>query len=78
MKTIRASEIGTYVYCQRAWWFQRQGIHNENDEAMVGGKRIHRLHGQAIFQSTILQAIAYFFILLALAVLTVYLVDLLA
>lgn len=75
MKTIRASEIGAYLYCKRAWWYQRQGIETENLAELSGGTELHRRHEQVVFASSCIQAFAYLFLLLALAALTLYLVS---
>jgi CRISPR/Cas system-associated exonuclease Cas4 (RecB family) len=76
MKTIRASEIGAYLYCQRAWWYQRQGYQNENQEALAGGTEIHRRHGRSVLVSSTLRLIAYILLFLGLASLLVYLLSL--
>ena len=75
MKTIRASEIGTYLYCKRAWWYQRQGVETENLAELTGGVELHRRHERAVFTSGCIQAGAYLFLLAALALLTLYLVG---
>jgi CRISPR/Cas system-associated exonuclease Cas4 (RecB family) len=76
MKSIRASEIGTYLYCQRAWWFQRQGIESQNQMELAGGSEIHRKHGRKVIASSFLKILAYLLLLLALVILTIYSVDL--
>ena len=76
MKTIRASEIGTYLYCQRAWWYQRQGYQSENQAALAGGIEIHRRHGRSVLVSSTLRLAAYILLFLGLAFLLVYLLSL--
>lgn len=70
---IRASEIGTYVYCRRAWWLKRvanveqrgrQGVLNE-------GIRAHTKHGKQVQRSQLQRQIALFFFLLGLVLITV-------
>jgi CRISPR/Cas system-associated exonuclease Cas4 (RecB family) len=47
--TIRASELGEYVYCARAWWLRReQGIATRNTAALQAGQRAHDRHGHAV------------------------------
>ena len=43
-RTVRASEIGSFMYCQRAWWYQRQGIQPMNQEALDTGSEFHSIH----------------------------------
>jgi CRISPR/Cas system-associated exonuclease Cas4 (RecB family) len=73
LKTIRASEIGSFLYCRRAWWYQRQGIESENQAELATGTEIHRRHGRAVATTGCLRILAYGLLLAALLVLTVYL-----
>jgi hypothetical protein len=46
---IRASEIGEYAYCARAWWLRRvKGSSSANVAAMQRGKVRHRAHGRLV------------------------------
>jgi CRISPR/Cas system-associated exonuclease Cas4 (RecB family) len=73
MKTLRASEIGSYLYCQRAWWYQLQGIQSENQAELAGGRELHRRHGRTVMTSGCLRYLAYALLLAALILLTIYL-----
>ena len=46
---IRASDLGEYVYCARAWWLRReQGVESRNVAAMQSGRAAHDQHGRAV------------------------------
>jgi len=72
MRTIRASEIGTYLFCQRAWWYQLRGESSQNLAEMAAGSELHYRHGRAALGAGCLRAVAYALILLALVLLAVY------
>jgi hypothetical protein len=72
MRTIRASEIGTYLFCQRAWWYQKSGQSSDNLAEMVEGSEMHYQHGRAALQLGCLRTAAYLLILLALVLLVWY------
>ena len=48
MRKVRASELGSFNYCQRAWWYQRQGMPSENQGAMDAGSHEHREHNRGV------------------------------
>ena len=46
---IRASEVGEYVYCARAWWLRRvAGLEPAGRERREWGTVLHRRHGRAV------------------------------
>jgi len=48
-KVIRASELGEYAYCARAWWLGRVlGFRPANLESMAAGEEVHVRHGQKV------------------------------
>lgn len=69
---IRASEIGEYAFCHRAWWLHRvQGLESANRAQMHAGTTKHVEHGRAVQRADttrrlaiVLFAIAFFFALL--------------
>jgi hypothetical protein len=66
MRTIRASEIGAYIYCQRAWWYQQKGEPSANQAELAGGAAIHEQHGKAVVVTGCLRVLAIGLLLAAL------------
>jgi CRISPR/Cas system-associated exonuclease Cas4 (RecB family) len=55
---IRASEVGEYVYCARAWWLRRvAGLQPAGRERRELGTAMHRRHGRAVVGSRVLVAL---------------------
>ncbi len=72
MKTVRASEIGTYLYCRRALWYQLQGVENQNQGEMASGSELHERHSRAVAVSGCLRWAAYAALLSAAALLVIH------
>ena len=75
MRTIRASEIGTYLFCQRAWWYQKKGEDSLNQAKMTAGSQLHYQHGRAVLGAGCLRVLAYALLLLALVLFTLYVMN---
>jgi CRISPR/Cas system-associated exonuclease Cas4 (RecB family) len=75
MKSIRASEIGTYQFCNRAWWYQQQGYEPENKVEMAGGMEIHEKHSRVVITGNCLQTIAYASLLLAILTAIIWIIQ---
>lgn len=68
MNVIRASEIGEYLFCHRAWWLHViQGHASANVREMAHGTVVHARHGRAVGLAAALRTAAV--ILLVVAVL---------
>ncbi len=72
MRTLQASEIGAYVYCQRAWWFRRQGIESANAAELAAGSEIHHRHGRSVVATGCLRSIAVALLLTALTLVVLH------
>ncbi len=72
MKPIRASEIGSYLYCARAWWYQQKGVQSSNQAEMTSGTELHRRHGRQVLASSLTRALALILLLVALALLVAF------
>ncbi|MCS7011636.1 MAG: hypothetical protein N2049_07630 [Anaerolineales bacterium] len=72
MKPLRASEIGSYLYCARAWWYQRQGVESANQAEMNTGSELHRRHGRAVLLAGLLRWLGLITLLAALMLLSAY------
>jgi CRISPR/Cas system-associated exonuclease Cas4 (RecB family) len=67
---IRASEIGEFVYCRRAWWLRQYGAaESQNAVELAAGTRHHQQHGRLVAQSVWARRLAYVAIFCAVAVL---------
>jgi hypothetical protein len=73
-RIIRASEIGTFLFCQRAWWFALRGLPSNNHRELAGGKLLHEQHGKQILATGCLKIIAYSLMGLSFALITAYLI----
>lgn len=72
MQTIRASEVGSYLFCARAWWYHRQGIESSNQAELTAGTELHRAHGRQVFVSGLTRALALILLLVALVLLVTF------
>jgi hypothetical protein len=75
MRTIRASEIGSFIFCQRAWWYQRQGVEPINRAEMSAGSQYHEEQGKITRSAILLQVIAWGLIFLVAIFLSIYLTS---
>ena len=75
MRTIRASEIGSYLFCRRAWKYQRQGVESDNVIEMAVGTEIHRQHGRAVMAAGCLSYLAGAMLLGSIVLLVIHFVS---
>lgn len=76
MRPIRASEIGSFVYCKRAWWYQRRGFASSNVEELTAGSELHYEHGRSVLISGFLRMLGYGLLLAAVVVFVIYATNL--
>ena len=76
MRVIRASEVGEYVFCHRAWWLRHtRGLVSANVRALAEGTARHAGHGRRVAAAGVLRGLA---LLLALAAVLLAAASLLA
>lgn len=65
---VRASEIGSYLFCQKAWSYGRQGVRPtpEVQASREAGVAFHRTHGTSVVRSRTLMFIGLLLLFLAL------------
>ncbi len=72
MKIIRSSEIGSYLYCRRAWWYRQQGFESSNRVEMAAGTEMHETHGRQVVRAGLTRLGAIILLLLAVVLLVSY------
>lgn len=68
-KSIRASEVGEYVYCARAWRLRREGFGPSaaGRERLDAGTRWHLAHGSGVRRARLLRRLSTAALLVAVA-----------
>jgi CRISPR/Cas system-associated exonuclease Cas4 (RecB family) len=72
MSIIRSSDIGSYLYCRRAWWYRKQGVESENKAELVAGTELHARHGRQVLASSINRTIGLLLLMAALILIVAY------
>jgi len=63
MRKISASELGAFLYCQRSWWYARQGEKSENQTEMDLGSQVHHSHARNVKRAQLFQWLGLAFFL---------------
>ena len=65
-RVIRASEIGQYVYCARAWWLGNvKGVPSTNTRELAYGEVVHQQHGRRVRAAGVLRTASFVLALIA-------------
>jgi hypothetical protein len=72
---LRASDIGTYLYCRRAWMYRNDGVESENRAEMATGTELHRRHGRKVLVAGLLRTLGLILLLIAMILLVIYLTN---
>jgi len=72
-RIIRASEIGQYVYCAKAWWLGAiDGVRPANLRALEAGSLAHARHGRTVIVAGWAQRAAIGLLLIGVALAIVW------
>jgi len=72
MSVIRSSDIGSYLYCRRAWWYRKQGIESENKAELAAGTELHQKHGRQVLASSLTRTVGFILLMIAIVLLVAY------
>jgi CRISPR/Cas system-associated exonuclease Cas4 (RecB family) len=72
VQIIRSSDIGTYLYCRRAWWYKKQGVQSANQSELAAGTELHVRHGRQVLASFITRTAGLLLLMIALVMLVAY------
>jgi len=69
---IRASDIGSYLYCRRAWRYRKNGVESENQAELAAGTELHRQHGRKTLSALLLRTLGMVLLIAAILTLVAY------
>lgn len=72
MKVIRSSDIGSYLFCRRAWWYAQNGEKSDNQAEMLAGTKLHERHGRRVVAAGLTRTVAVILMLVAVVLLVSY------
>ena len=72
MSVTRSSDIGSYLYCRRAWWYRKQGIESENKAELAAGTELHQKHGRQVMASTLNRTLGFILLMIAIVLVVAY------
>ena len=72
MRPIRSSEIGTYLYCRRSWWYRKNGVESENKTELAAGTELHKRHGRQVIAAALTRTLGLILLLAAILTLVAY------
>jgi CRISPR/Cas system-associated exonuclease Cas4 (RecB family) len=75
MPVIRSSDIGTYLYCRRSWWYRKQGVESANQAELAAGTELHAKHGRQVLASSITRTVGLVLLMIALIMLVFYIAQ---
>ena len=62
----RASDIGNYLYCRRAWWYRKKGVESENQAELAAGTELHHKHGRQVLAAGLSRTFGLILLLIAI------------
>jgi hypothetical protein len=65
-RVIRASEIGEYLFCKRAWWLRTQGFESASRKVLEAGTAEHEEWARRVALAGCLQTAALLLFLAAI------------
>jgi CRISPR/Cas system-associated exonuclease Cas4 (RecB family) len=72
MRPIRSSDIGSYLYCRRSWWYRKNGTPSENQSELAAGTELHKKHGRQVLASLITRTVGLILLIAAVLLLVAY------
>lgn len=73
---VRASEIGQWAYCQRAWWLAHvQRAPHEEPQVLARGVEAHTAHGAGVRRARLRQRAGVVLMMIALCMLLALLIG---
>lgn len=66
LRVVRASELGEYLYCRRAWWLhQVRGYASSKGQRLAEGTAAHAGHGRQVGLAAALRVLAVLLFIVA-------------